>query len=193
MKKFTIAAVLAVVLMFSGSVMAGESAVYFGGGMSMPTGDYGDIYKMGFSGTAGFGFKMSPTMEVGARIGYSKFSIDVPINLGGTGDLTALAFLADIKFYMGSGTESAFKPYLSGTAGITQAKLNLGVLSGLAGTDEVTESKPAFGFGAGFDYMFSPTAALWVDAKYMIVALEGTSLIHMPIRAGFKFMFGGTE
>ena len=41
--KLTIAAVLAVVLMFSGSVMAGGTSVYVGGGMSMPMSP--DVFK----------------------------------------------------------------------------------------------------------------------------------------------------
>lgn len=191
MKRLTIAVVMVVTLMFSGSAMAGETSVYLGGGVSMPSGLYGDIFKTGMGGAGGIGFQLSPNMEVGVRVAYTKFSLDIPIDVGI--DLKALAFLADIKFYPGSATEATFKPYVSGTVGVTQAKLGLGILAGLAGTEEVTETKPAFGFGAGFDYMFSPTAGLWVDAKYMFVTLEGESLKHVPLRAGVKFMFGGTE
>lgn len=193
MKRLTIATVMVVALMFSGSALAGETSVYLGGGVSTPTGLWGDMYKMGVSGTVGMGFMMSPNMEVGARVGYTKFPLDVPVDLGGFLDLKLMSFLADIKFIIGSGNESALRPYLSGTVGITQAKLDLGVLAELVDSEEATESKPAFGFGAGFDYAFSPTAAFWLDAKYMIVALEGESLKHIPIRAGVKFMFGGTE
>ena len=57
-----------------------------------------------------------------------------------------------------------------------------------AGSTDLT-----FGFGAGFDYMFGPTTGLWVDAKYMIISTEGESTTHMPLRAGIKFLFGGTE
>ena len=195
MKKLTIAAVLVLTLMFSGSAMAGGGAAYIGGGVSMPSGDWSDFWKMGFGGAAGIGFQVSPTMEVGARVAYTSFPFDdLGTGLVEGGEVTTLAILGDLKFYFtGQNTEAKFKPYVSGTVGITMFKLNEATILGVVDTPEWTEEPLTFGFGGGFDYMFGPTAGLWFDAKYMIMSTEGESTSHLPLRVGIKFLFGGTE
>ena len=193
MKKLTIAAVMVLTLMFSGSALAGGAAVYLGGGIAMPSGDWSNGWKMGFGGAGGVGFQLSPSMEVGARVAYTSFPFDdLGTGLVDGGEVTTMAFLGDLRFYFGGGTEQKFKPYATGTVGITQFKLNEATILGIT-TPEWTESPLTFGFGGGFDYMFGPTAGLWFDVKYMIMNTEGASTNYIPFGFGIKFLLGGTE
>lgn len=214
MKKLVVVVTVFVAFMLSGTAMAGEMkpAAYLGGGISMPSGDFSDFWKMGFGGAGRFGLQISPAIEIGGTVAYSSVpfdddnlcdyveSIAGPIADDVTfegADITLLEFLADVKFLIQAGEEGApFKPYLSGTVGMTNVSID--DFTYTYGSTSVTVEKAkstelSFGLGAGFEYMFGPKTGLWVDGKYMIINTEGDSMNHMPIRAGLKFMFGGTE
>ena len=224
MRKLTIATVMVVALIFSGSALAGETSVYLGGGMSMPMSPdmFKDYWKMGFGGAGGVGFQIKPGLEVGVTLGYSSFPLDddkmltemlaevglTPADLEAAGitieleaPLTALEILGYGKYTFGTG-EAPFGFYMIGLAGMTKLSADdITMTATIPGVGTITVSEPGgpsatditLGFGAGFDYMFSPTAGFWFDAKYMLILSEGESTAHLPLRAGVKFMFGGGE
>ncbi|MEW5795577.1 MAG: outer membrane beta-barrel protein [Candidatus Zixiibacteriota bacterium] len=205
-----------IVIAMSGTVFAGETkpAVYLGGGLGLPMSPstFSDFWKMGFGGTGRFAFEVSPAVEVGATIGYSSFSFDddkfiewVEANFGpvdptatvdGLG-LTALEFLADVKYMFSTGQEAKpFVPYLVATAGMTNLSFDDATVTEAGETtvidmSDVSATDLTLGFGAGFQYMLSPKTGLWFDGKYMIIMTEGESTSYVPIRAGIKIMFGG--
>lgn len=211
------------ILALSGTALAGETkpAIYVGGGMSLPMGPqvFSDFWKSGFGGSGGFALQVSPAIEIGGTLGYSKFPFDddavlayfglsdfqlpglnIDVSFSGL-DITTLEFLAYGKYMFTVGAEgSRFKPYMVATGGMTKMstdELSATVtISGLIDTS-FTETAPSMsttdftiGFGAGFEYMFSPKAGFWLDGKYMVILTEGESTSYLPIRAGLKFMFG---
>jgi len=181
---------------------------------------FSDFWKSGFGGSGGIGLQVSPAIEIGGTFGYSKFPFDddavleyfgvsdlelsgvnVDITFSGL-DITTLEFLAYGKYIFTVGAEgSKFKPYMLATAGMTKMstdEMSASVIVTGAIDTSFTESAPkisttdfTIGFGAGFEYMFSPKAGLWLDGKYMVVLTEGESTAYLPLRAGLKFMFGG--
>jgi|GEM_PF-1985767 len=206
-----------------------KPSVSLGGQLAMPMGDFGDLWKMGFGGNGRFGMQFSPKLEAGVTVGYSSLSFDedgaliamglaeyeeyldlLGITVGASGgDMTMIEIISDIKFFIPVGTEDApFKPYLTGVAGINMVSIDdlsmefASTVLGMSVSFDIPagdKTAAIFGVGAGFEYMFSPKAGFWVDAKYMLSNLKIAVIAseydvqYLPIRAGVKIMFGGTE
>lgn len=176
---------------------------YAGGGMSMPLGPtaYKDFWKMGISFGGGIGIQINPKVEIIGRVFYTTNSFnedEIPstITLDG-GKLKFLAFGVDGK-YMFAKSESGtgFVPYFITGVGMTNAKLEETTVSGggyIFPFPEVSETKMALNIGAGFDYMFSPKAGLWLDGRLEMVMTEGDSFVMLPFRAGLKFVMGSDK
>ena len=207
MKKLLIA--IGLILVVSLSVSAQESMkinVYAGGGVTIPMSPdvFKDYWKMGIGFGGGVGFEVTKSFEIVGRFGYNMHSFEADkflADLGVTGitidglDFKTLEIMADIKYLIPAGEEdAAFKPYLVGSVGMVNAKFSDVTITGgtlsatLGGADE---TKLAFGFGAGAAFSVSPTVAIFVDAKYMIVTTSGESTGYLPLRAGLKFGLGG--
>ncbi len=187
MKKGLLTTLLILVLA-TGASAAGP-AIYAGGGVSMPMGDWADFYKMGFGFGGGFGYPVTPQFEVVGKVFYNTFPVDSDVIEGG--DFIAISFGADVHFYpmANNADESAFAPYLLGGIGMSSVKVKE-ITAPVAVPEGESETDLTFGFGAGFQYEMSPKMALWVEAKYTIISTEGASTSHLPIFAGIKFNLG---
>jgi opacity protein-like surface antigen len=226
-KRFMVLWVM-LVLAVGGTTLAGEKkpSLSLGGQVVMPMGDLGDIWKTGYGGVGRFGFQVSPSFEIGGTVGYSSLSFQedgilsafgldqykaeleqLGVTMTGEGgSLSALEVLADFRYFIPVGSEgAAFKPYLTGSAGMANVSVDdLDITLVIPSYIDTTvtwpsESKTAavFGLGAGFEYMFSPKVGFWVDGKYALsnlklqVVLTEYDFAYLPIRAGLKIMFGG--
>jgi len=178
MKKVLLTTLL--VLAFAVGASAGP-AIYAGGGVSMPMGDFGDVYKMGIGFGGGVGFPVTPQFDIVGNVYYTTFAPEVEGAL--FGDFIAFSFGADVHFYpmATNNDESVFVPYLLGGIGMTSGKVK-----------DITdaESDLTFGFGGGFEYVLSPKMAFWAEAKYTIISTEGETTSHLPIFGGIKFNLG---
>lgn len=203
MKKFLL--VFIVLLAFSGSLCAQDKmkpVFYAGGGMSMPMGPtaFKDFWKMGPSFGGGIGIQISPRMELIGKIYYTTNSFNEDKIASGVtlegGKLKFLAFGVDGKFMFPGSKGVGFIPYFIAGLGMTKAELEETTISG---DDEVmpfaaiSETKLALNIGAGFDYMFSPKAGLWLDGRLDMVMTEGDSFTMFPLRAGLKFILGNDK
>jgi opacity protein-like surface antigen len=127
--------------------------------------------------------------------------LDVTVESDG-GNLKVLEFMGDVKFLIPLGGEgAAFHPYLLGGIGITDVKItdaDMAVTVSYMGTDTTftgaiigdSETKFAFNFGAGFEWMVSPTVGIFVEGRYAQVALTGEPFGYLPLRGGVKVMLG---
>jgi opacity protein-like surface antigen len=127
--------------------------IYVMGGVTSPTGDYGDFTDTGWMGSAGALFDIGPPgLSVGADAFYGQNSFkdgtessDDPKLYGGMG-------LVQYSFQTGT----SIQPYIYGGAGILVLKVG----------DE-SESGLGYQVGGGVGYPVSPTVSIFGDVRYM--------------------------
>ncbi len=186
----TIAAISLLVLAISAGAGNAKPSIYAGAGLAIPMGNFGDAYSTGIGGTAGVGFPINPTFEIGGRLAYSVFGNKV----SGGPNWKSLEIMADGRYIFPKGSsDSKFEPFITAGLGFVNSKVgettvSYGGYSVTVGGGSSTDL--AINFGAGFDYLLSPTMKLFVEARYMNIMSSGGSTGYVPIRAGLKFLLG---
>jgi hypothetical protein len=172
-------AALAVVLLTAPALRAQGAEFAIGGGVSIPTGDFGDASDIGWQGTAAISF-VPRSMPIGFQFDgtYSRFGVDGPLDINtqfiyGTGNVV-------YKFSSSEGTR--FRPYLIGGLGLYNVKA--------VGDDALSDaSETDFGInaGAGFDFK-AGGAGLFIEGRFHNVFSEGPSDAQfIPITLGIRF------
>jgi opacity protein-like surface antigen len=158
------------------SMVPAAKPVSFGiaGGLSMPTGDFGDGFKSGYNISGLLQFQQ-PTWPVAIRVEgqYQDFSakdgVDASVNsIGG---------LANVLYYFPN--QSTVKPYVTGGLGFFHVKSELGDVSG-------SDNKFGYDLGAGLEFRLSGMST-FVEANWQSVQTEGSAMRMIPIRVGIKF------
>ena len=210
MKRFSI--MLAALLVLASAVAAQaqvKPVVYAGGGISTPMAPdfFSDYWGMGYNVGGGLGIQINPSIEVTGSVFFNSFPLDdekLIEDAGASGegvtvdglDFQSLEFGIDLKYIlMASNPDAKFLPYLTVGAGMSNVKFTDVTVTG--GDDSITlpagdmsETDFALNGGAGFNYMFSPKAGIWVEGRYTVVMTEGDSMQYIPVRAGVKLLFG---
>lgn len=173
----------------------------FGGGASVPIGDYKDALKAGWNGQGSiiFSFAGLP-LALRADLNYNKFTFksDLPFSTGGTGgtittteDLTQqiIGGLANITipFRMGPVT-----PYV--TAGLAAFNIKTNLSDVQAGAEDNSETNFAVNGGAGLSLRLLG-ASVFIEAKInnvyadkqFISNKELKALQFVPVTFGFVF------
>ena len=164
--------------------------VYLGAGAGMPMGDFGDAYKMGFHGFGGFGYTVTPGLQIMPTLEYHMFSLsDDGKAAWGTdvsgGTVKALMFGANLK-YTFKMTNPSFAPYLIGGAGM--ASMSMSDITYDGTTESVdSESKAYFGAGAGVEIKAGAKMGIFVQVRYLSISTEGSSSNLVPVTVGVKF------
>lgn len=188
------AAVATALLTLAGTAQAqGVSPISFGvaGGVSVPSGDYSDLAKMGYHGEVLMGIHM-PAMPLSFRIDgfYHKFDgKDQPFVtdasariIGGTANLVwDIPAAGPVRFYMigGGGVYNIKEEATVEFPG----NLQLGVSSG---EQEAKDTK--FGLNGGLGVRFAlPGIQPFVEARYHSVFAEGTNMNVIPVTVGIMF------
>lgn len=153
--------------------------VGLGGGISIPTGNAGDVYKMGWLGQLIAGIT-APSGRFGGRIDgtYIRHSVD-EVDDAST---TLLGANGDLVFSPGS-ADSKFRPYLLGGVGFFNVKSEVGSVEG----DSETEF--AYNFGAGFRFGGGSNSRMsfFVEGRYISIQTEGNSTGLIPISIGIRW------
>jgi opacity protein-like surface antigen len=190
MKKLLLAAaVLLGLAAFAAAQDVKPVDIYVGGGVSIPNAPdrFKDGMKMGFHGMGGIEAKASTGFSLLFLADYNRFSPDVEGIDGG--EVSVLTFTLNAK--LGLGVPAApIKPYIFGGIGLANTSA-----SDFSGTvpDDVNvvtmESKTnaCFNVGGGLQFKAGPAAAIFIQARYMIIATEGDATKYFPITVGFKF------
>ena len=151
--------------------------VGLGGGLSIPMGDFGDNYKMGWLGQVVAGIT-GPNGMLGGRIDgmYIRHSLDGTVDgstamLGANGDLVVSPGSADAKI----------RPYLLGGIGFFNVKSEVGTQEG----EGVT--KFAYNLGAGLRFGGSGRMSFFVEGRYLSIQTEGSSTGLIPIAVGVRW------
>lgn len=169
------------------SVVPAAKPVSFGiaGGMSMPTGDFGDGFKSGYNVSGLLQFQQ-PTWPVALRIEaqYQDFSAKDGVDVSAK----SMGGLANALYYFP--TKSTVRPYVTGGLGFFHFKMDASAICEdlPVDTDECSRSDNKFGFdfGAGLEFQLSGMST-FVEANWQSVQTEGAATRMFPIRVGIKF------
>jgi len=182
--------VLALLTVFCISLPSQVSAqnVWIGGGVALPTGDFGDDHSTGFTTVAGVGFPVGPeglSIHVEGFYGQNKFTDDHH------GEKTSpLGVMGGATYSLSPGEDAGL--YIFGQAGLMVHKYSADDFDG--------ESDKGLGFGGGAGYGL-PLGGMqgWVEGRYMhgmfSEDVEGTSYDYstgfFAILVGLNFPLGG--
>lgn len=184
MKK-TVFAFLTLVALFFIAVNESKAQVAIGAqvGISLPMGDFGDAYNLGFGGGLQGSYFVSPKFAVGANISYHTFGAkNLPSGINITS--TILGFAPSVQYFF---TEEGFRPYIGTDLGYYSLGSSV---SGLGTSGSA--SKGYFGIApqAGFLYDFSSNLALNVNLKYNLVLSDPTNIGSLPLNVGILYTLG---
>jgi opacity protein-like surface antigen len=166
-------------------------------GLTLPTGDFGDVTKTGFNVGAHLAFRPA-TLPFGVRVEgqFNRFAIEDNELIGFEADGNIQIISGTANVVLGVPTDiSAIRPYVIGGVGIynyrSSGRFTLG-----GETESGTASQTDFGLngGAGVEFGLGGLAA-FVEARYHVIfnapdddeleGIENTKFI--PISFGIKF------
>lgn len=149
--------------------------VYFGGGLSMPMGDFKEYAKMGWLANAGIGTTLgNKGLWVQADIFYGSNKHKAPFDDDKT---NLLIGLGSVGYTIGP-VERKVRPYLFGSVGFLNHKYVPGT-----GTSE-SESMLAFGGGAGLLFKMGAKSSFFVEGRYLTASKHGESTAFLPVLVG---------
>ena len=177
MKRLVLGAAVVALSLVAAPAAHAQVGVGVSAGLSMPTGDFGDAFKSGYSvnGLIGFSMPMSP---IGFRgeIGYNSWDGKSDVADGVTA--SSLSGTANVVLQV-PGMIVA-KPYLIAGLGEHRMKLDAGSI----GSD--TQTKLGWNVGGGLNFGLG-TLKTMVEARYVTVNTEGGSTHYVPVTFGIMF------
>ena len=182
----TVLAVLIAVSLAVPQVQAQEElkpmSIYLGGGVSVPTGDAGDIWKFGFHGLGRVGFNVAPKLDILAGVDFHTFSFDDQGASGFSGGgLTSINLTGDLKVNLGAPGMST-NPFVLGGVGLGIAKASDLTVTGVGTFVGDSESKAFIEVGGGAEFN-----KFFILGRYVSIFTSGSSISYIPITVGVKF------
>ncbi len=174
---------LVATLLFAGQASAKDMSWSIYGGMSNPTGEASP--DGGFGGRVNGFYMATPTIGVGAEVGYHKFgTMEFDFGGGTTGEFSSSVwqFTPSVK---AQGVAGKIRPYGIGGLGMYNSKVSLSYSDA---TPEESESSTDFGFnlGAGAEFGTGPTT-FGVEARWHSISTEGESTDMISFMGGLNF------
>lgn len=130
--------------------------IFVGGGVTIPTGDFGDYADTGWLASAGFSFDIG---EAGLSAGVEGFygeNKHSDVDGDKTNPYGAMGFL----LYRAGNAESV-GPYFYGGAGLLVHRFSP------ASGDSESDTNFGYEAGAGLDFPFSDNVGAWVEGRFM--------------------------
>jgi len=153
-----------------------QATIFAGGGITVPTSDFGDYADTGWMASAGVLIPVGPMgLHVGAE-GFYGQNNHSDIDGDKTNPYGAMA-LVEYGFQTGGN----ITPYVFGGAGVLVHKYSSDTF------DNESDTKFGYEFGAGLDFGVSDNVGVWVDGRYM--GSEFTKFF--AVQAGLGFGVGG--
>lgn len=151
--------------------------IFVGGGLTIPTGDFGDFADTGWMTTGGFGVDIGESgLAAGVEGFYGQSSEEV-----GEADVDLYGAMGFLLYRVGN--PARVGPYLFAGAGIH------GVDVTDPATEDASETKFGYEFGAGLDFPFATRVGAWLEGRFMgSSAFESTNFFG--ILAGLAFSLG---
>ncbi len=173
MKRHLTLACVALALMATSTAAQTRAHLSFGGGITQPSGDFGDVAKLGWHGLASIGVfpGWEPFGFQGvAFYGENKFEV-------GGGKAKLFGALAELRFNLRTG--APFTPYLTAGGGLVNVKAT-------GGGGSSSETNGALEGGIGVSYLGAGNVGVFVEARYVNVFDSGPDLTFVPLTAGLR-------
>ncbi|WP_411279008.1 outer membrane beta-barrel protein [Gemmatimonas sp.] len=181
MNRFSKYVAAAALMVVPSMLSAQASAVGFGisGGLSVPTGDFGDAVDAGYS-IAGHVFLKPASMKslrFRGDVSFDSYAYKGNID----GDARVLGFIGNALLDLS--TNGGVKPYVLGGLGAFNTKASTKV-----GSVNVSSSDTNVGIqiGGGLNFQLSGFST-FLEAKYVNVFTENNSTGYIPITFGIRF------
>ena len=148
----------------------------FGGGVSIPSGDFADGVNTGWLGQVVAGIT-GPTGKFGGRINgsYTRHSFDTLLD--DDPNIRFIGVMGDVVFSPGSG-EAKLRPYLLGGLGFQNVKENTATAEG--------ETNLAFNLGGGVNFAMG-RMKLFIEGRWLSVRTDPQSANMIPLTLGLRF------
>jgi hypothetical protein len=161
-------------LVLTAAAAQAQVAVGVGGGLSIPTGDFGDAAKTGWNALANVAYNMPSGLGVRGDFFYGQHSfkggIDAKWKLaGGLGNV----------LYNFPG-KSTVTPYVIGSVGFMNLKASA------SGASD-SETKLTFGGGGGIKLKAGTDGSVFAEARYLTINTTGSNANFIPISVGVSF------
>ena len=182
--KRSLVGVAAGLLVFAATANAQSMSkpVSFGiaGGMSVPTGDLGNVLSTGYNLSGMLNFR-GPAWPVSLRVEgqWQHFGVTnvADANVKSIGGLANLVY--------GFGSKSMVRPYVTGGLGFFHITSDFGNTCGLA---DCSTSDNKFGFDVGAGLQFQLTGiSTFVEGDWQSIQTSGSADHMFPIRVGVRF------
>ena len=148
-----------------------------GGGLGVPLGNFDDVVKIGWQGTAAVSF-VPRNLPVGIQVdgSFSQFGDESPLDIKSQ----LIYGTANAVYAFATSKGSRLRPYLIGGGGVYNSKET--------GSDALGGSTTKFGLnvGAGFDFQ-AGSAALFLEGRFHDVFVSGPNVKFFPINLGIRF------
>ncbi len=179
MKRMALVVPVVAILFAFGAARAEAQGITFGvgGGLTMPSGDFNTAAKMGWHGLGHIGFSTPAGVGFRGDFFYGENKFD-----GISGKAKLAGGLGNITYAFGSAP--GIKPYVIGGIGFFNVKFG-GTGGGVSFSG--SESKFAFGGGAGLKFKAGSDSNFFVEGRYISVQTSGSSTGFIPITAGISF------
>jgi len=185
MRRFAVPMVLGALAITAVSSRAEAQYVFFGGGPSIPIGDFKS--NTDFSAKTGWLLQGGIGVDIGSRGLFIEaegfFGSNSHKDTGNFKEKTnIIAFMGALGYSFGA-DDAKVNPYILAGAGIVGHQFRSDDDTAV----EETENKFGFTGGAGLAFRLNETARFWVEAR--VISSKGTSVI--PIMAGVTIDLGG--
>lgn len=180
MRRFAVPMVLGALAMTAVTSRAEAQNVFFGGGLSVPLGEFKDYAKTGWLLQGGIGFDIGSSGVFAEAEGF--FGSNGHKDTGNFKEKTnIIAFMAALGKSFG-GADAKVSPYVLAGAGIVGHQFRSDDEDAVEGT----ENKFGFTGAAGLAFRLNEKAKFWVEAR--VISSSGTSVI--PLLAGVLIELG---
>ena len=149
-----------------------------GGGITIPTGDFKTAAKLGWHGLGLLGYGMPGGLGIRADFMYGQNTFKGSVS----GKAKLAGGLGSVTYSFPS--PGGIKPYLIGGVGLFNVK---GSASAGGISASASETKVAFGGGAGLKFKAGMDSNFFVEGRYISVRTSGGSTGFIPITAGITF------
>lgn len=166
-------------LLLSAASAQAQVSVGVGGGLTIPTGDFADGFKTGWHGLANVGYDLPSGLGVRGDFFYGQNNVDAT---GVDGKAKLAGGFGNVLYtFKSAGT---IHPYVLGSIGFINAKAEL-EQGGLSFDD--SETKIAFGGGAGVKFKAGSDSHIFAEARYISVNTSDSKTNFIPITVGVSF------